>query len=52
MDKRQRKIPVDEAMQKALDDVGGEPLTGSGFENEMPETGFSDAAPAAAEPRQ
>jgi hypothetical protein len=26
-----------------LDAVGGEPLTGSGFEDEQPERGFADA---------
>jgi hypothetical protein len=27
--------------QKSLDDVGGEPLAGSGFENEEPESEFA-----------
>jgi hypothetical protein len=30
-------------MRKALDDVGGEPLPGSGFENETPEPEFTDS---------
>ena len=33
----------DEQTQLLLDHIGGEPLTGSGFENEVSETGF-DAA--------
>jgi len=32
-----------------LDAVGGEPLTGSGFEDEQPERGFADAELAASE---
>lgn len=33
----------DEQTQLLLDRIGGEPLSGSGFENEVSETGF-DAA--------
>ena len=29
--------------QQLLKEVGGEPLVGSGFENEEPETGFAQA---------
>jgi hypothetical protein len=29
--------------QQSLDDVGGEPLAGSGFENEEPESEFAPA---------
>lgn len=29
--------------QESLDEVGGEPLAGSGFENEQPETEFAPA---------
>jgi hypothetical protein len=29
--------------QQSLDDIGGEPLAGSGFENEEPETEFAPA---------
>lgn len=29
--------------QQWLEEIGGEPLVGSGFENEEPETGFSHA---------
>ena len=41
------RIPISEQM-KALDDIGGEPLEGSGFEDETPEPEFSSdlAGPA------
>lgn len=39
---RRRKLPIKEQMQAALDDIGGEPLDGSGFEEETPEAGFSE----------
>jgi len=29
--------------QKSLDDIGGEPLAGSGFESEQPESEFAPA---------
>jgi hypothetical protein len=29
--------------QRSLDDIGGEPLAGSGFENEEPESEFAPA---------
>ena len=35
---------LDSEPLKALDAVGGEPLTGSGFEDEAPEPEFSDSA--------
>ena len=31
----------DDNLQSPLEDIGGEPLAGSGFENELPETGFA-----------
>jgi len=33
----------DDQTQLLLDHIGGEPLSGSGFENEISETGFDDA---------
>ena len=30
--------------QRSLDDIGGEPLAGSGFENEKPESDFAARA--------
>jgi hypothetical protein len=34
---------LDATAQSLLTNVGGEPLTGSGFENEIPESGFGAA---------
>jgi hypothetical protein len=34
---------LDATAQSLLTSVGGEPLTGSGFENEIPEPGFGAA---------
>lgn len=33
----------DASGQRSLDDIGGEPLDGSGFENEEPESEFAPA---------
>jgi hypothetical protein len=41
---------MSEKLRKALDDVGGEPLEGSGFERETPAPEFSESEPAAPEP--
>jgi hypothetical protein len=46
---RRRKLSTDEQRRKALDDIGGQPLEGSGFEEETPEEGFSGSAVAVAE---
>ena len=44
----QRRIPASGQMRRALEEIGGEPLEGSGFEAEVPEEGFTaDVAPAA-----
>jgi hypothetical protein len=37
---------MSEQMSKALDEIGGEALSGSGFEDETPEPEFSAEAPA------
>jgi len=34
-------IALDEDGQSRLEGIGGEPLAGSGFEDEQPETGFA-----------
>ena len=52
MNRRQQKIPMSDKMCKALDDLGAEPLEGSGFENETPDPEFSESEPAAPGPRQ
>jgi hypothetical protein len=49
---RQKTIPVNEHARKALEEVGGEPLAGSGFEGETPGPEFSDTAIAAPDPQQ
>jgi hypothetical protein len=36
----QTTIPMGKSIHKALDDLGAEPLAGSGFEDETPEEGF------------
>jgi hypothetical protein len=43
---------MSEQMRQALDDVGGEPLEGSGFEQETPEPEFSAETLDVPEPRQ
>lgn len=53
MQRKQRKTSVNEQLRKALEDIGGEPLEGSGFESETPEPEFSGSEPDdAAPPRQ
>jgi hypothetical protein len=37
---RRPRIPITDHLRKAMDDLGAEPLAGSGFEDEAPETGF------------
>jgi hypothetical protein len=37
-----RKVSME--MAKWLDEIGGEPLAGSGFEDEQPEPGFAELA--------
>ena len=53
MNIRQKRKSMSEQLRKAVDEVGGEPLAGSGFENETPDPEFradnkdTDVAPAA-----
>lgn len=42
---------MSEQLRKAMDDIGGEPLAGSGFERETPDPEFSESAPGAAAPQ-
>jgi hypothetical protein len=42
MDIRQRKTPIADQLYQAVDDVGGELLAGSGFEDETPDPEFSE----------
>jgi hypothetical protein len=46
MKKRIIKDPIQEKLRKALEDIGGEPLQGSGFEKETSEPEFSETEPA------
>jgi hypothetical protein len=45
------RIGEDKDAREALEEIGGERLEGSGFEDETPEPGFSDKPPAEALPR-
>jgi hypothetical protein len=45
---RRAILPVKAPIDKALDDLGGERLAGSGFESEKPEQEFTSQAPEAA----
>jgi hypothetical protein len=42
MESKQLKIPMSDRVRNTLDEVGGEPLAGSGFEDETPDPGFSE----------
>jgi hypothetical protein len=42
MNIRRQKIPTQEQLRKALDDIGGEPLQDSGFEDEAADPEFSE----------
>lgn len=51
MKKWWEKKALNEEQRRALEEVGGEPLEGSGFESEQPEPDFSENnAPAPAPP--
>ena len=43
------RIPVSEQLRQAVDEIGGEPLAGSGFEDDVPDPEFSASALAAPE---
>jgi hypothetical protein len=45
MDGRKRKTPMRQELEKAIEEVGGEPFVGSGFENETPDPEFSEPSP-------
>lgn len=40
---RRQKITRHDQLLDAIEEIGGEPLDGSGFENERPDAGFSGA---------
>ena len=41
MKNRNRKTPTSEKLRQAMESIGGQPLEGSGFEDETPEPEFS-----------
>jgi hypothetical protein len=43
---------VEDQLEEAIEEIGGERLQGSGFETEMPNTGISGIEPADPERRQ
>lgn len=46
---RPQRIPMSEQAKQVLADIGGEPLAGSGFEDEEPEVGFTESEKSLAE---
>jgi hypothetical protein len=50
MNTRRPKISMSDQAKQALDDLGAEPLVGSGFEDEAPDPEFSDSPAAAPGP--
>jgi hypothetical protein len=47
-----RTFVVEDQLEEAIEEIGGERLQGSGFETEMPNTGISGIEPADPERRQ
>jgi hypothetical protein len=43
--RKQPRIPISEKLRKAMDDLGAEPLEGSGFEDEVPDENVREADP-------
>ena len=43
MQPRQQRIPLTDQLRQAMDDLGAEPLAGSGFEKETPDPEFSES---------
>jgi hypothetical protein len=43
MKQLRKKTSMKEQLEEAIAEIGGEPLQGSGFEDEKPEEGFSGA---------
>jgi hypothetical protein len=52
MNYRRKKISMKEQLEEAIEEIGGEPLQGSGFERKTLEEGFSEIEPGAPELRQ
>jgi hypothetical protein len=43
MNYRRKKISMKERLEEAIEEIGGEPLANSGFEDEKPDESFSSA---------
>jgi hypothetical protein len=52
MNYRRKQISLKEQLEEAIEEIGDEPLQGSGFERETPEEGLSKIEPGASELRQ
>jgi hypothetical protein len=52
MNYRRKKISMKERLEEAIEEIGDEPLQGSGFERERTEEGFSKIEPGTPELRQ
>jgi hypothetical protein len=46
MNIRRRKVSMKEQLEDAIEEIGGEKLEGSGFENEPPAEAFNGRAPS------
>jgi hypothetical protein len=51
MEYRQKRTPISEQLRKAMDNLGAEPLASSGFEDEIPEEGFSEEVASECNPQ-
>jgi hypothetical protein len=49
MNIRLRKVSMKEQLEDAIAEIGGEPLAGSGFENDAPDESVSDLDPLPSE---
>ena len=52
MNYRRKKISMKEQLEEAIEEIGDEPLQGSGFERDTPEAWISGIEPAAPDRRQ
>ncbi len=43
MNPRQQRIPMSDQLRTAMEEIGGQPLVGSGFEKETPDPEFSES---------
>jgi hypothetical protein len=52
MNYRRKKISMKERLEEVIEEIGDEPLQGSGFERERTEEGFNKIEPGTPELRQ